>query len=409
MAYPEYSPTRLLGTTPIFEKRNDGWKNAKSRQISQFGGSSASDVRALGINFFFFSLSLSLRNSRAGRAAARCRWGRRLRERCGAGGEEPPPRPPGPRRSAPAQRRGTAARDIPRHAPARGAPAPPLPFLLLLLLLLLLLGERLSAGVSDLPPPPPAAAPGRAGGGSAGGAHGRAAGLPRTRVGPAGRHSIPGSSAEPRPRRRAPAPCAAGASGGAGRGGGGGRLLLFRWVVWFWLVLVWFFFFFSPSPLLLLAARGGERSRIGASTSRLPQASSPAIHSRTRGRRRPRVSASPVERGVAGGLPLRSPPQHQGGNGVKLCRNSLAAPRCPRACPNDAAPAARAGSAASPWLRRPQRHRLRVRGPPAPPAALSALLRPVPSLPLYFAFKLQLLKAKPPLQKKKAAFPPTCP
>lgn len=200
-----------------------------------------------------------------------------------------------------------------RHAPARGAPAPRLPFLLL--------GERVSAGVSDLPPPPPlaaaaAAAPGRAGCGSTRGAHGRCAELLRTRVGPAGGHSsIPRRREQRRtpaaPPRTAPGSlrCAGARCGGGGCGGEAPSLA---------------FFFSSFSSLL--DARGGERSRVGASASRLPQASSLAIHSCTRGRRRPPgLSLSGGAKGVPGGFPLRWLLQHQKGNQVKLCRNSLVA------------------------------------------------------------------------------------
>ncbi|XP_074412636.1 uncharacterized protein LOC141731384 [Zonotrichia albicollis] len=236
---------------------------------------------------------------------------------------EPPPRPPGPRRSAPAQRPLNAARDIPRHAPARGRRSPSSSSSSSLLLL----GERLSAGVSDLPPPPPpppAGAPGRAG--SAGGAHGRAAGLPRTRVGPAGRHSIAGSRGEPRPRRRAPAPALRGRA--AARGGGGEAPASSP------SSLAGFFFPFASA----LAARGAERSRIGASASRLPQASSPAIHSCTRG------SASPGARGGAGGLPLRSPQRRQRQRGQtlrELAGSPSVPPGEPRRLPAHGAPHAR--------------------------------------------------------------------
>lgn len=270
-----------------------------------------------------------------------------------------PPRPPGA-----AQQRTIAARHIPGGGGGGGAGwggTPRSPFLLflllgasavrsrptflpLLLLLLFALSRRRSWGRPAPACVPRGAAPGRGRAPSA--ARGRRAAVAAERGVEGGRGGV---------GVEAPARCRA-----------IGERFLF----------IYLFDFFASS---LLNARGGERSRIGASASRLSQASSLAIHSRIRERRRfpptppPFLPPSPLGFSLSapGGAGEGGHPQQPQRFGqVKLCGKVTRAP-APRGSVRSPAATSRSGA---------QRSAAALRAPHRPPC--SAQPHPSPCISL---------------------------
>lgn len=278
-----------------------------------------------------------------------------------------PPRPPGA-----AQQRTIAARHIPGGGGGGGAGwggTPRSPFLLflllgasavrsrptflpLLLLLLFALSRRRSWGRPAPACVPRGAAPGR----------GRAPSAARG--------------------RRAAVAAEGGVEGG--RGGVGVEAPARCRAIGERFLFIYLFDFFASS---LLNARGGERSRIGASASRLSQASSLAIHSRIRERRRfppppPFLPPSPL------GFSLSAPGgAGEGGGGAPAATATFRPGQTLRQSDPSPGPAR-----LRPQLRSHIALRSAAQRSGSPCPAPPALQRSAPSLPLHFAFKLQLLK-----------------